>query len=1096
MVRLRLRARRVRGWMLGTSVALVASVALPTRILRAGESCEQTFVALVTVQGGVEIQRANATSWTPAETGDRICDGDSVRVGKFGGAAVRLPDGSNVRLRHNTFMTFELEPAKGGWLLDLLRGALHVISRDPRALRFSTPHFNAGLEGTEFLIEAREDRAEVVVVEGEVAVTAPNGGVDVRPNQLAAAGAGVSPATRDVESPIEYSRWASYYPPIIDGPWPDPDRAPTAAEAADPAFFAARAAARAGLGRADLAEEDLAAALGLAADHPAALAMSAVAALVGGRTDDAERLARTALDAAPESVPALLASSHVLEAARRTEESYAAALRATSAAPGSALAWSRRAELELATERVAEALRSAARATALDPRLARPNVVRGFAALRSSDRAGGESAFRRAIELDSDEPLARLGLAIALLARGATDEARLELESAVVLNVASSALRSYVGKLYDFENRRGLAATQLDLAKDFDRSDPTPWLYEAAVRAAENRPVEALAALRRAEILNASRTPFRSTLDLDEDLAVRSSGHATAYRDLGFEDLAIQQGAHALIRDPTDYSTLRLLSSIFTTLPRHEVGQVSALHQATLNQPLNASPTPAQAGEATLFLLDQAGPSDLILGEYSPLYAENGVKLQASVVGGSLDTSGHDVVLAGLHDRLSYNLSHLQFQSDGFRANNDIDQRVSAALLQARPSFRTTLQLELRSTYTEHGDLLILADPSRLNPQVRTTEEFDTIRFGVRHEISPRGSLLASLIYQDIESQLGSPAFLLDVDLHGYILDLQHVRREDRWTLTSGLLHFSQDRRDDSLTMGALEAPRRLIYDQQHDSLYSYAQIRLLPNLALSVGASADSVTGLELDRNRLNPKLGIVWDISAKTTLRAAAFGTLQGALATEKRNLQPRLEPVVLAGFNQFFVDQEGDSASFRGVALHHEASPRLFFGGQLSTRDVQTGLSYYNGGGSAFSVDEQFGRAYAYWAPTGALALAAEYRAERIESAEPFLDVLALKTRRLPIEIKYFHPTGLRAGLRATRVVQRGRFDAGEAEPSASGDRFWTFDGSIGYRLRNRRGLVSLNVDNLLDEDFRFQDTDPMNPSIPPERMAYLRFTLAVE
>ena len=60
----------------------------------------------------------------------------------------------------------------------------------------------------------------------------------------------------------------------------------------------------------------------------------------------------------------------------------------------------------------------------------------------------------------------------------------------------------------------------------------------------------------------------------------------------------------------------------------------------------------------------------------------------------------------------------------------------------------------------------------------------------------------------------------------------------------------------------------------------------------------------------------------------------------------------------------------------------------------------------------------------------------------------------------------------------------------------DRFWVVDAFVGYRLPNRRGLLSLNADNLLDEDFRFQDIDPTNPSLFPERMISLRFTLAFD
>ncbi|HUQ50651.1 MAG TPA: hypothetical protein VM692_00430, partial [Gammaproteobacteria bacterium] len=60
----------------------------------------------------------------------------------------------------------------------------------------------------------------------------------------------------------------------------------------------------------------------------------------------------------------------------------------------------------------------------------------------------------------------------------------------------------------------------------------------------------------------------------------------------------------------------------------------------------------------------------------------------------------------------------------------------------------------------------------------------------------------------------------------------------------------------------------------------------------------------------------------------------------------------------------------------------------------------------------------------------------------------------------------------------------------------DQFWVFDAFVGYRMPNRRGLLSLNADNLLDKGFQFQDTDPTNPSLFPERLISLRFTLAFD
>jgi hypothetical protein len=51
----------------------------------------------------------------------------------------------------------------------------------------------------------------------------------------------------------------------------------------------------------------------------------------------------------------------------------------------------------------------------------------------------------------------------------------------------------------------------------------------------------------------------------------------------------------------------------------------------------------------------------------------------------------------------------------------------------------------------------------------------------------------------------------------------------------------------------------------------------------------------------------------------------------------------------------------------------------------------------------------------------------------------------------------------------------------------------DAAIGYRLPKRYGMLTLEVKNLFDTDFNFQDTDAANPSIYPERLALVRCVL---
>ena len=66
------------------------------------------------------------------------------------------------------------------------------------------------------------------------------------------------------------------------------------------------------------------------------------------------------------------------------------------------------------------------------------------------------------------------------------------------------------------------------------------------------------------------------------------------------------------------------------------------------------------------------------------------------------------------------------------------------------------------------------------------------------------------------------------------------------------------------------------------------------------------------------------------------------------------------------------------------------------------------------------------------------------------------------------------------------------------SRSHERFWTLDASIGYRLPKRYGLVSLDVRNLFDEEFDYQNSfnaeaQQQLPRFQPSRAVFLRINL---
>jgi hypothetical protein len=63
------------------------------------------------------------------------------------------------------------------------------------------------------------------------------------------------------------------------------------------------------------------------------------------------------------------------------------------------------------------------------------------------------------------------------------------------------------------------------------------------------------------------------------------------------------------------------------------------------------------------------------------------------------------------------------------------------------------------------------------------------------------------------------------------------------------------------------------------------------------------------------------------------------------------------------------------------------------------------------------------------------------------------------------------------------------------ASSSDRFWLTDASVGYRLPKRFGIVAVEAKNLLNQSFRFQDTDPVSPVLRPERSIVFKFTFAL-
>lgn len=1104
-------------------------------------TCNPWVAKMVSVQGTVEVNRAGQTQWLKAEINDTYCAGDRIQVGERSRADLALVNRPTIRLEQNTTLTLAGVRDERRSIIQLARGALYFFSRLPQNLEVITAFVNAGVEGTEGLVKVDADSTLITIFEGRVVASNPSGSLILTAGQSAIARQGSAPVLTTIVRPRDAVQWALYYPPVFDFKpehFPNTTWQASASKSiaaykqgdftgafeslravpdtiADSSFFTYRAALLLAVGRNDEASRDIQRALSLRASDSAALALQAVIAVAQNEKEKAIESAQKAVTADPKSSSALIALAYAQQANFNLEGARNSLKQAVEVNTNDALAWARLAELHLSFADLDDALAAAKRATAVDPNLSRTQTVLGFAYLTRVNTRESKKAFERAIELDQADPLPRLGLGLAKIREGDLADGREEIDIAVSLDPDNSLVRSYLGKAYFEEKLDQQASVQYNLAKSLDPNDPTPYFYDAILKETQNRPVEALRNLEKSIERNNNRTIYRSRFLLDQDLAARSANIGRIYRDLGFEKLALVEGWKSIITSPSDYSGHRLLADTYLALPRHDIARDSELLVSQLLQPININPVqPRLLGDGFLFL-DDLKPSSLSFNEYSGLFEGNQLRVSADGIAGNRKTFGDNVIVSGLYNNLSFSLGQFHFQTDGFRKNNETKQNIYNVFAQAQLNHQSSVQTEFRRTYLREGDRFLLFD--RQNFFDKYEERFDTrsIRVGFRHTITPSQTIVGSYFYRDFVNDVNNDPLQIFNKERAHFSEFRYFYQDtdNRIDFTTGIGNFFGRTREKILF--------NLLPDSfsdtplTHHNLYFYTNVRPLRSLTVTLGISGDILRTNVVDRSQPNPKIGFLWNFDTEyrgakfnTVFRGAAFRTVKRLVVSNQT-----IEPSHVAGFNQFFDDINGTRTWRVGVGLDQkitlgrpvfglsEDSRQLYVGAEFSKREMSVPKILTQSAGEVIDEleNERIARAYLYWTPFASLATTVEYSFEQLGRDPEARNAEALvksNTHRVPLSIRFFGSSGLFGIGRATYVQQSGRFLflSGDIQPGR--DRFWVFDGSFGYRLPNRWGTLSLDLRNVFNSKFKFQDIDPRNSVISPGRVILFRVGLSID
>ncbi len=1051
------------------------------------QACERWLARLASAEGAVQVRLEGSEQWRAAASGAVFCEDVSVRVGAGGSAALELANETVLRLAPDSAVSIRQQPNAPLPSAHITRGRGHFLSRTPQRFDVSTPYLNAAIDGTEFLLVAGAAADELILFEGRVRA----GGTTLQPGQALRVGADGRREVRVAVRSREGLDWALYYPPLAA------DEDPELAEAL---ALLARGDARAASQQARAAAER-------PATRAQARALQAVIALAQGDPAAAERYSAEAVALAPDQPNAWLARSYAQQgafdlAAARESAEQAARLSATDG-----VAALRLAELELARGNYRAARRLLQTAEA-GPQPALALRTLGFADLLADDAVAAQDRFERAAALDPLDPLARLGLGLALIRQDDVQAGRRQMEIAVSLDPGQSLLRSYLAKAYLTEGRDHPAQAELGRAKALDAADPTPWFYQALGLLADNRPVEALAALEQSIARNDNRAVYRSRLQLDEDLAARQASTGRIYEALGFDQLARREASRSLATDPTDFAAHRLLADSYLGLPGHETGRLSELLQAQLWQPHSVLPLQPQSRAEDMGIRQGAVSLRSGLNEYAPLFVRDGVSVLGSAVGGGDGLFSDDLIATVLSGPLSISAAQFRYSTDGFRDNADQDIELYDLFVHWRLTPDTSVQAEARRRRDERGDIGLYPFDDVDSQTLRHFRDRDTYRLGLRHDWQPGHSTLVSVQRerlqegQDFELELmlpfGPPVpivlpFEVRAELRPLLAEAQQVISGDPGRLLMGGGYY---RANGDIDVNGFMLDQRV---RQHNG-YAYGYVDGADGMQWTLGVAVDSVEADAIDKTRVSPKLGLVWALDRHTTLRAAALRAVHRELIGKGT-----IEPAQVSGFVQFFDDPVGTRSDRYALGIDRRLRDGLDVGLEASWRQLERPYLDLLSGAQSGDARQQLHRVYAYWTPAPRWAVRGEYRYQKEIYSDDFplivetgnWGIFDLRTHSLPLGVRYSDPSGWLADVAVTGYHQSGDFVVTTSNQQRQAtDTFWLSDVRVGYRLPRRSGLVSVGVRNLFDTEVQFQDTDPQNPQLHPQRHLYASVSLMLD
>jgi tetratricopeptide (TPR) repeat protein len=768
------------------------------------------------------------------------------------------------------------------------------------------------------------------------------------------------------------------------------------------------------------------------------------------------------------------------------------------------------AKIWLGSDYLGRAQKTIDQALTLAPRDGVVLSLAGFIRLAYRHYSEAHELFVRAIIADPRLGEPHLGMAIYQFRHRDFHQGLAEMLTATLLDPRVSLYQSELGKALYQVRAFDRALEVYDYAKQLDPRDPTPHFYKGIALSDLNRPGEAIQEINRSIALNDNVAIFKSRLMLDRDRAVRNYNLARSYNQLGLGEWAYSKAVTAVNHDPTNSSAHLFLSKSFTK-------------------------SESMAAEQDLLLFRVLSPANqntfmnLVENDYTPMFEMpyNRITVQGGIGNWNSQKTIQDHVVnayGGLPGAAYYLLGNYT-QDQGFRGQNSDSQHLDyQAGFKLEPTVNGTLTGIFQYVDGKRGDNSNLNDwRYRNDPALRLHDRLHFYELSYVHRFTPQATFLAYGTFQnwknhqiwpfvstvtdestgDIYTNNLKDILKYDYEYHNIQLQQQLVLGDH--SFIAGFDYFAgnvkyNERLYDDIRVNMVPVFNGLIYQNNNtpplrsNSFYLLDYWRLSRQLLVELGVFKDfakvSRVGLPqpLTNSVWSPRAGISYQINENHTLRLAVARVLNSHIF-----LNPLLLPSEIAGFPWVFTTSRGALVRLAGVAWEAQWDPKTFTVLRLTAHRVDTPDWDFDGNRIWWGLKRYQASLILNRILFPSLGLSLGVQGKRIAPDPNSYISEALGLPDLPnfteidafMGLGYLHPSGLQAAIRTHLVQQRLQY--------RDNNLFALVNLRLGKEFSNKRGLASLEIDNVLNRHF-FYALEPLrDPEFYPARRIMLKLAL---